>query len=258
MRRRWDERARKDAFHYVASWRKGWTPEEFLRSGEESYRLFVDPLLSRLGLEPAGSSMLEVGCGAGRMTGSFAGRFARVYAVDVSGEMLRRARGAHEGAGNVLWALAEGGDLAMFRDGSLDFVFSYIVLQHLPTETLALGYIREMLRVLRTGGAYVFQFNSEPRGRSMNWKGRMRVRTTQALDRPVMGLRLDGLARLLGAGEGDDPLTLDRTWLGAVLDPRAVLAAVWESGGSVLGMSGWGSRTTWCWGKREASSPDPS
>jgi hypothetical protein len=38
MRQDWDERARKDAFHYIASWRKDWNPESFFVSGEEDYR----------------------------------------------------------------------------------------------------------------------------------------------------------------------------------------------------------------------------
>jgi len=32
MRQDWDERARKDAFYYIASWRKDWTEESFFQS----------------------------------------------------------------------------------------------------------------------------------------------------------------------------------------------------------------------------------
>jgi len=75
--------------------------------------------------------MLEVGCGAGRMTGSFASLFETVYALDISQEMIQVAK-------------SESGAV-------LEFVFSYFVMQHLPTEDLALAYIREMLRVLKGG-----------------------------------------------------------------------------------------------------------
>ena len=46
MRRDWDERARKDAFYYIASWRKDWDLQAFLKSGEEDYERLVAPLSS--------------------------------------------------------------------------------------------------------------------------------------------------------------------------------------------------------------------
>jgi len=76
------------------------------------------------------------------------------------------------GSDNILWLLGNGADLSMFKSSSLDFVFSYNVLHHLPTAELALSYVREMLRVLKTGGVFLFQFNSR-RQPTMNWKGRL-------------------------------------------------------------------------------------
>ena len=87
MRQDWDERARKDAFHYIASWRKDWDPEAFFQSGEEDYQRLVAPFFSQRQWEPSGKTVLELGCGAGRMTRSFARRFERVFAVDLSGEI---------------------------------------------------------------------------------------------------------------------------------------------------------------------------
>src|ERR1700733_10730609 len=92
MRQDWDARAQKDAFYYIASWRKGWSDADFLKSGEEDYQRLVAPFFSRQGFEPTGGAMLELGCGAGRMTHSFATRFRRVIACDVSSEMLARAK----------------------------------------------------------------------------------------------------------------------------------------------------------------------
>ena len=47
MRRDWDQRARKDAFYYIASWRKDWDLPGFLQSGDEDY--------ARLGTSRAGT-----------------------------------------------------------------------------------------------------------------------------------------------------------------------------------------------------------
>src|SRR6266853_3751239 len=132
MRQDWDERARKDAFHYIASWRKDWTEKSFFQSGEEDYQQLVAPVLKRLQWDPRGMVMLELGCGAGRMTRSFAQRFSRVYAFDISPEMLRHARALFPNASNVDWTLGNGSDLSGVGTESVDFVFSYIVLQHMP------------------------------------------------------------------------------------------------------------------------------
>ena len=124
MRQDWDERARKDAFYYIASWRKDWTEESFFQSGEEDYKQLVAPILERLRWDPHGKVMLELGCGAGRMTRSFALRFSRVYAFDISAEMLRHAKALLPGATNIEWTLGNGANLSQMVDGTVDFAIS--------------------------------------------------------------------------------------------------------------------------------------
>jgi ubiquinone/menaquinone biosynthesis C-methylase UbiE len=91
MRRDRDTCARKNAFHYIASWRKDWDLESFIASGEDDFERLVIPILARRSLPAAGKNMLELGCGAGRMTTSFAKHFEDVYAFDLSHEMLARS-----------------------------------------------------------------------------------------------------------------------------------------------------------------------
>ena len=50
-----------------------------------------------------------------------------------------------------------GTDLRDFADNSVDMVFSWLVLQHLPRQRLILDYITAMVRVLKPGGLAVFQ-----------------------------------------------------------------------------------------------------
>jgi len=64
MRRDWNDRARKNAFHYIASWRQDWDLESFLASGEEDFGKLVEPILSRCGIPSSGETMIELGCGA--------------------------------------------------------------------------------------------------------------------------------------------------------------------------------------------------
>jgi SAM-dependent methyltransferase len=65
----------------------------------------------------------------------------------------------HNDERNILWLLSNGADPSCVASDSMDFVLSYLVLQHLPEEALTLQYISEMLRVLRPGGVFLFQFN---------------------------------------------------------------------------------------------------
>src|SRR3979411_45418 len=93
MRIDWDERARENARYYVSTGKKDWTDEEFFRSGEQtvSEEILTDMTNICQGKDPKQMRVLEIGCGAGRITRALAGLFGEVHAVDVSGEMVRLA-----------------------------------------------------------------------------------------------------------------------------------------------------------------------
>src|ERR1700694_470437 len=92
----WDERARENARYYVSTGKKDWTDEEFFRSGEQtvSEEILTDMINICQGKDPKQMRVLEIGCGAGRITRALAGLFGEVHAVDVSGEMVSKARTA--------------------------------------------------------------------------------------------------------------------------------------------------------------------
>lgn len=246
MRRDWDERARRDAFHYIASWRKDWDRDAFLASGREDFAKLVKPALERCGIPVGGGVMAELGCGAGRMTPEFARHYARVIAVDLSEQMLSRARELHGALGNILWLRVEGNDLGCLASGSVEFVFSYLVLQHLPEEALALGYIREMLRVLKPGGAFLFQFNGS-KAPTMNLRGRL---AWQAVD-AVWAAGFPQASRRLAAFAGLNPVLAGRSWRGAALDAAKVEQAVRACGGEVRETRDGDSAFAWCCGVKQ-------
>src|ERR1700722_8341138 len=180
IRQDWDERARKDAFYYIAWWRWDWDLDSFFRSGEEDYQRLVEPILRGLHFDLAGKTMVELGCGAGRMTRCFAKLFGQVSAVDISAEMQQRGKEYLREFSNIRWVLADGATLSGIDSGSCDFVFSYLVLQHLPDSTLAFELLREIARVLRPGGVFLVQYNGAPKP-SMNWTGRAAWSVVNAL-----------------------------------------------------------------------------
>src|SRR5512133_865880 len=94
MKRDWDRRARENARYYVATGKKEWTDEEFFASGERHVEeeILTDMTNICQGTDPRQMAVLEIGCGAGRVTRALARRFGTVYGVDISGEMVRQAR----------------------------------------------------------------------------------------------------------------------------------------------------------------------
>ena len=90
MRRDWDERARENARHYVVTGQREWSDDEFFRSGELTVKeeILTDMINICQGKEPNQMRVLEIGCGAGRITRALSGLFGEVHAVDVSGEIF--------------------------------------------------------------------------------------------------------------------------------------------------------------------------
>jgi len=96
MRRDWDARARENARHYVATGRDQWTDDDFFASGEKAVaeEILTDMINICQGKDPASMRVLEIGCGAGRLTRALSNLFGEVHAVDISKEMVAQARHA--------------------------------------------------------------------------------------------------------------------------------------------------------------------
>ena len=157
----WDRLADFDALWTVLTdpAKKGgkWDPAEFFATG----RVAVDQLMQRLvslGISVRRDQALDFGCGVGRLTQGLSHHFRHVVGVDISSSMIAQAEG-HNAAGRpILFVLGNEQNLPL-ADGSTDFVFSLIVLQHIPRALQDL-YLGEFLRVLRPGGVAVFQIPS--------------------------------------------------------------------------------------------------
>jgi SAM-dependent methyltransferase len=161
MGRFWDARAREDAFYFVdniAGYRDGDT-QRFWAEGERA----LDTILGLLDLQlRPGDAVVDIGCGVGRLTRVLAGRAAHVDALDVSAEMLARARELNQGLPNVTWHRGDGTTLRPLTDASSDAIVSHVVFQHIPDPAITYGYVAEMGRVLRPGGWAAFQVSDDP------------------------------------------------------------------------------------------------
>ena len=105
--------------------------------------------------------VLEIGCGAGRVTRALAGVFGEVHAVDVSGEMVARAKNALADRSNAFVYRNNGKDLSVIPGEGYDFAFSTIVFQHIPSREVIYSYVREVRRLLRPGALFKFQVQGD-------------------------------------------------------------------------------------------------
>ena len=173
MRQDWDERARKDAFYYIATWRKDWNEESFFQSGEEDYQRLVAGVLERMPWDPRGKVMLELGCGAGRMTRSFSQRCQRVYAFRHFSGNAKTCEGAAPGSIQYRLDFEQWNRPFHPRRRRGGFCFQ---LHRSPTyawtvEFALAAHSRMLLRAEARMVVFLFEFNSAPRMPTMNWKG---------------------------------------------------------------------------------------
>jgi SAM-dependent methyltransferase len=218
----WDERAKEDAFFFVDNRLDYRNPDvdRFWSDGESDLRRVLD--LAGVAIRP-GDSIVDVGCGLGRLT-----RAAKVlgagsvHAIDVSSEMLARAREYNAELEDVTWVHGDGTSLAGIPDGAADGVISHVVFQHIPDPQITLGYVSDMGRVLKTGGWAAFQISNDP-----------------DIHKPRKGVLKRRLARVAGREPkgAEDP-----AWLGSAVDLDELRAVAGSAGMELERIEGAGTQ----------------
>lgn len=150
----WRKWGRDDPFYGVAAWvgreRGGanpWTAEDFYALGQSDWTDFRRRWVN-YGVDFG--RVVEIGCGAGRLTKYMAADFAFVLGVDVSGGMIEVAR-SHIPETNVELRLGDGITLPV-EAATVDGVFSTHVFQHFESFALARANFSEAARILKPGG----------------------------------------------------------------------------------------------------------
>jgi SAM-dependent methyltransferase len=183
----WDEAARRNAMHYVATEKRGWLPSEFLYSAIPLVNETVAPFV-KAHVDPSNKRCLDIGCGLGRTTVALSYLFGEAYGVDFSPEMIDRARlltrHLHSLSGTIdpHFVVNDGLTLPMYADGFFDLCFSYTMFQHIPDFRIIESYIGEINRVLRGGGLFILQFNGARWGKVFKYVPVHRSLCNLALD----------------------------------------------------------------------------
>ena len=138
------EHHRRIAGRAEAIW--NWDSPAGRHRADRRARLFVDGG----GLRP-GVRALELGCGTGVFLARVAPCGASITGIDLSLDLLAKARARMSGTGNVV--LVRGNAERMpFPDGSFEAVYGSSILHHLDLERA----LAEALRLLKPGGRIVF------------------------------------------------------------------------------------------------------
>ena len=153
----WQNLAERDALGAILTdaTRAGgkWDIAEFMATGDAEVEIVMNHL-ARIGEVPdRDGEALDFGCGVGRLTQSLARRFAHCVGLDIAPQMIEQAvalnRYAH------CRYMVHSDTRLPFADECFSFIYSNIVLQHVPAR-FSEQYLREFVRVLAPGGVLVF------------------------------------------------------------------------------------------------------
>jgi ubiquinone/menaquinone biosynthesis C-methylase UbiE len=126
-------------------------PEVFEASGQRQADELLCPRIRST------DTVMDLGCGIGRVARYVARCCGSLWAVDASEKMLSLARTRLQGLENVRFAQSEGTRIPLVESGSVDFAYSILTLQHLEREDAFL-LLREVHRVVCPGGSTFFTF----------------------------------------------------------------------------------------------------
>lgn len=114
---------------------------------------YLRQVVATLGLRPADSTALDVGCGGGIMAEEVAAMGFRVTGVDPSAESIATARAHTARSALAIEYLEAPGEHLPFADETFELVYCCDVLEHVNDLQQV---INEAARVLKPGGVYLY------------------------------------------------------------------------------------------------------
>ena len=209
MRMDWNLRATSNPLYAVDATKKEQSLSEFYESGTAIVAEILDSVLDDLRLESQAMTVLEIGCGVGRLFEGLSSRFGNVYGIDISQNMIDF--GKANCPVDATWLIGDGCSLDQIPNQSVDYVLSFEVFQHIPNYAVIQSYFSEIFRVLRPGGHFQIQFRSG--------SDTVRQSIVRFCPKPLRGMMLV-LARRLGI----TPVLGDvDSWLGVIVEQEKAI-----------------------------------
>jgi SAM-dependent methyltransferase len=130
--------------------------DAFFKTGEDDIAALLAAMATLFSRDVRLDSVLDFGCGAGRLTLALAKRAGHVVACDIAPAVLPHARQNAERAGlnNITFKLCD--EVTSSAHAAFDFICSLLVLQYIPPP---IGYplIRSLTRSLNRDGVMALQ-----------------------------------------------------------------------------------------------------
>jgi SAM-dependent methyltransferase len=156
----WEKNARLDPFFAILTSPEGrggrWDPDRFFATGIGEVDLLFARLAQVGALPKRFDGFLDFGCGVGRLSQALAARFVNGIGIDISARMIELAKEYNRPALPIDFVRNVRDDLSIIGSGSISFVYSHIVLQHISND-LQRRFIAEFARILEPGGVAAFQ-----------------------------------------------------------------------------------------------------
>ncbi len=149
MREDWNRRVRYDYRLWVTNTLT--KNAELLDEGERDFAVFKN-----IAQQTKRGVALEVGCGVGRMLPAAKRVFQSVLGVDISEEAIQKARTLLDSASGISVETSSGFTLENVADNSIDYVWSFASMPHMPTRVFA-SYLSEIQRVVVPEGLVQLQ-----------------------------------------------------------------------------------------------------
>lgn len=161
----WEKLAKENSLYYINSDKgRNISQTDFKESGKETFikYIFEDPIFDKF------DSIVDVGCGNGRLTEFMAWKFKRVVGVDISGEMIRQANERLKNYPNIELYETDGESIPI-PDASVQYVFSYLVFQHMKTRDMVQKNFLEAYRVLQPRGIFKVLLRTDEQSNMDAW-----------------------------------------------------------------------------------------
>lgn len=157
----WDMISDCDAFWAVLSdpeHKHGkWSEVDFFKLGMDEIETVMATAETYLGPLQNRRRALDFGCGIGRLTRALGHVFESCDGVDISTNMVSQARILNADHKNLHFHVNRDPDLKLFADHHFDFIYSGLVLQHIPDRDQILRTLAEFVRITASGGVIAFQ-----------------------------------------------------------------------------------------------------
>ena len=147
----WNRLAIKNYKYYIYSDKgKNVTDVEFDESGERDYIKFIsdDNIINNKFPNKNKITILEIGCGAGRLLKPMSRDFEKVIGVDISELMIFQIKQRIKNLNNIIAIVTDGQSIPLLYN-SVDLVFSYTVFQHIKNYTTIENNFKNIYKILK-------------------------------------------------------------------------------------------------------------